>query len=192
MTNAQRTPVEVDTDLAAAHNAHSEAERRLHFTRVVLTRVCEEARGIRARHTRRGYIPQVSDEEAVAYAESQRGAYRLGSYTGSPEQFLNEWAERTAAVAAALDAIDALNAQYRGWSRFFLVTSSAGHVHSSMHCSTCRITTSYGWLPELSGLTEADAVAKLGSVLCSVCFPTAPVAYVGGRITKARAIEMAA
>lgn len=88
-----------------------------------------------------------------------------------------------------LDRMDELEAIYRAdpWSRFFLVTSSAGHVHSSMSCSTCRMTTTYGWLPELSGLTEADAVAELGPALCSVCFPDAPVEMVGGKVKRAEA-----
>jgi hypothetical protein len=73
-----------------------------------------------------------------------------------------------------------------------LVTSSNGHVHSSMYCSTCRPTTTYGWLPELSGKTEADAVDELGPNLCSVCFPTAPTDWVGGKITKSQAEKRAA
>ena len=50
-----------------------------------------------------------------------------------------------------------------------------------MHCSTCYVDTSFGWLPELSGLTETDAVKEYGAVLCSVCYPSAPVEYVGGK-----------
>lgn len=76
-----------------------------------------------------------------------------------------------------------LDARYNAapWSRFFLVTSSDGHIHSSMHCQTCRPTTDFGWLPELSGQTEADAVAAHGPMLCTVCFPTAPLAWTAGR-----------
>lgn len=77
------------------------------------------------------------------------------------------------------------------WSRFFIVTSSQGHVHSSRHCSTCYDTTEYGWLPNLSGLTEADAVEQEGSILCSVCFPTAPTEWTTG-ISKAQAEKEAA
>lgn len=61
-----------------------------------------------------------------------------------------------------------------GWSRFFLVRNNGGHIHSSMHCNTCFSTTRFGWLPEISGLTEAEAVAKHGAILCTVCYPTAP------------------
>lgn len=85
----------------------------------------------------------------------------------------------------------ALNAQYTGWSRFFLVTSSQGHVHSSMACTTCRPTTEYGWLPELSGQTEDEAVKALGPNLCTVCFSSAPVETVGGKISKRIAQDMA-
>jgi hypothetical protein len=87
--------------------------------------------------------------------------------------------------------IDELEANYTGWSRFFLVTSSKGHIHSSMDCSTCRHTTRYGWLPELSGKTEAEAVESQGPALCSVCFPSAPVEWTAEKITAAKATKLA-
>lgn len=64
------------------------------------------------------------------------------------------------------------------WNRFFLV--HGGHIHRSMDCSTCYPTTQFGWLPDLSGLTEADAVEAHGARLCSVCFPTAPIEWTVG------------
>jgi len=83
--------------------------------------------------------------------------------------------------APLLTARGNLNREYlrRPWPRYFLVTSSAGHLHSSTHCSTCRPTTAFGWWVELSGRTEAQAISELGKLadaLCSRCFPTAPVA----------------
>lgn len=63
--------------------------------------------------------------------------------------------------------------QYAGWSRFFAVMG--GHIHSSRRCNTCYPTTRFGWLPALSGLTEADAVDMYGDMLCTICFPSAPV-----------------
>lgn len=83
-----------------------------------------------------------------------------------------------AATAAALP----YEAEYarRRWSRFFLVTSSNGHIHQDMHCSTCYVSTGYGWLPELSGLTEADAVDAHGPLLCSVCYPSASAEWTTG------------
>ncbi len=77
---------------------------------------------------------------------------------------------------------------YTGWSRFFLVTSSDGHIHRHTNCSTCYPTTRFAPLPNLSGLTEHDAVADQGEILCSVCFPDAPVAWTSG-VSKATAAE---
>ena len=66
------------------------------------------------------------------------------------------------------------------WSRFYLVTNKNGHIHSSMQCHTCGPRTLFAWLPQLSGLTEKDAVDAHGTILCSHCFPTAPVEWTVG------------
>lgn len=66
----------------------------------------------------------------------------------------------------------------RPWSRYWLVTSSDGHIHASRHCSTCnkgRSPTGFALAAYLSGKSEAEAVADLGPALCSVCYPSAPV-----------------
>lgn len=96
-----------------------------------------------------------------------------------------EWAQQEhtkylATWTVAKAEFDKVNAQYEGWSRFFLVLNNNGHIHRSMSCTTCFVTTEYGWLPELSGLTEAEAVEAYGEILCSVCYPTAPVAWTNG------------
>lgn len=80
------------------------------------------------------------------------------------------------AVRSEAEPLEADYATHR-WSRFFLVTNTNGHIHESMHCRTTFPTTRWSWLPALSGLTEADAVAAHGPRLCSVCFPTAPVEW---------------
>lgn len=96
------------------------------------------------------------------------------------------------AIAENDNAMANLEMSYTGWSRFFLVTSSIGHIHSSMHCSTCRPTTTYGWLPNLSGQTEADAVEQCGPALCTVCFPTAPTANTMAKLTAKQAADILA
>lgn len=73
----------------------------------------------------------------------------------------------------------------RPWARFFLVTSSDGHIHSNTRCSSFP-RTQHGWQPELSGKTEAEAVAKLGPLLCTKCFSSAPVEWTRG-VEKATA-----
>jgi len=90
-----------------------------------------------------------------------------------------ETREALAAVRAEAAPLEQLF-DAEGWSRFFLVTNANGHIHSSMQCSTCRWDTRFAWLPELSGLTEKDAVEAYGPKLCSVCFPSAPVEWTLG------------
>lgn len=78
------------------------------------------------------------------------------------------------------------------WDRFFMVPG--GHIHSSMSCSTCNNghdLTTFGWLPDLSGLTEADAVAAHGALLCTVCYPSAPVEWTNHYETEAAAKKSA-
>lgn len=92
-------------------------------------------------------------------------------------------AERVPVAAEVAD----LNSRYTGWSRFFLVRNNGGHIHSSMNCSTCFASTLFGWLPTVSGKTEADAVTEFGPVLCTICFPSAPVEYTGGQLHEVTA-----
>lgn len=93
-------------------------------------------------------------------------------------------------AAEARHAARPLEAEYNQapWSRFFLVQNNGGHIHSTMDCTTCFVTTQFAWLPTLSGLTEADAVAEQGEILCSICFPSAPAAWTNG-VSKATQAE---
>ena len=89
--------------------------------------------------------------------------------------------KKSASEASAI--VDAMNDEFDkrgGWTRFYLVASSNGHIHSSTACHTCnkgKNPTQFALVPSLSGTSVEDAVAKLGHALCSVCFPEAPVEY---------------
>lgn len=72
------------------------------------------------------------------------------------------------------------NAMFEGWDRYFLVANANGHIHTSTSCSTCNIRTQFVWLVELAALTVEDALEEYGSILCSVCFPDAPVEHTNG------------
>jgi len=60
------------------------------------------------------------------------------------------------------------------WTRAFLVVNNNGHVHSSLHCSTCFPTTRYQWLIQYSNDDEATIVDDAGQDACTVCYPSAP------------------
>lgn len=117
---------------------------------------------------------RVSPQELVdrlAADDSPRAAALLAT--------LAELEDQAAPLRAEANELEELWRTER-WSRFYLVTNNNGHIHRSTGCSTCRINTQFAWLPELSGLTEADAVEAYGAILCTVCFPSAPVEWTGG------------
>lgn len=64
------------------------------------------------------------------------------------------------------------------WPRAFLATSTNGHVHSSMDCSTCNKMgkmTRFAWMTDYSGAAESEIVDAAGERACTTCYPSAPV-----------------
>lgn len=99
------------------------------------------------------------------------------------ERLLAKRQELSTAIAQNMSENQALENVWKAngrWSRFFLVLNNNGHIHRGMSCSTTYPTTQWAWLPQLSGLTEAEAVADQGEILCSMCFPSAPIAWTSG------------
>lgn len=159
---AARYEVEVDTYLAEAYKALAKARQSLDWASGSLRRSVGQTR-------RRGNTWSGTLDEAVETASAfpvDASAHKLKP--------LSDYRDAAAAVDDAVARVERWNTLYTGWSRFFLVTNTNGHIHSSMNCSTCFPSTQFAWLPTLSGLTEADAVADQGEILCSVCFPSAP------------------
>lgn len=203
MTYEQQT----DTQIAEAYRALVAAESRLDQRAASLA---YRAPGVRKHYVTRTRVEyrdtetgqRVSADEAreriaklVADNEGEFSVHVPGQgWVGIREsrEAIEKYDEAVTARNQAVYEYHQLNDLYTGWSRFFLVTSSKGHIHSSMHCSTCRPTTGYGWLPHLSGRTEADCVEEFGAALCTVCYPSAPVEWVGGFISKADAERRAA
>jgi hypothetical protein len=215
MERGKMTPKETDTKLAEIWAQIYKVEHRLASTANTL----QHTAGAKFYYRGRQYVCDMTVSEAIEiltaaaeyiadYIATHQKPERDG-WVGTdwdefecvvapydkdkPAKYLAQHAELIAELEALHQQADELEASYTGWSRFFLVTSSAGHVHSSMHCSTCRPTTQYGWLPELSGKTEDVAVDELGPTLCSVCFSSAPVDWTTGKkLTAAQAARKAA
>lgn len=186
---ATATPLEIDTKLAEIYKRRQDVQNRIRST----VNSAHRTVGDKQDRWAKGQPWGMTHEHALGLCREQAA-------TAEPRQPWDIYAYNAVDVIAAYDAAladmaaldgedDALEAEYgrRPWSRFFLVTSSnGGHIHRDMHCSTCRPTTTYGWLPELSGKDEAAAVASEGTILCSVCFPTAPVAWTLGKTPEGR------
>jgi hypothetical protein len=109
-----------------------------------------------------------------------RAAGRVEFYSGSGARSFRA-SEYLAEAQAEVAELDAAAAPYEaefvargGWRRYFVVNSSNGHVHRERNCSTYYATTTFGWIPELSGCDESAMVAEYGEMACTVCFPDAP------------------
>lgn len=126
-------------------------------------------------------------EQGISKHESGEHGYRYSSYT--PERLHDLLSKRDSLTAQTFSILAESNPyedefDRRPWSRFFLVDNHGGHVHSSRRCSTCnngKYMTRFGWLPTLSGQTEEQAVAEQGAILCTVCYPSAPVEWTQGK-----------
>lgn len=181
---ATMSPSEIDTQLADLYRAASVAGQDIKVAYERLHQTLGERR-VRT-YGKLGGWP-TTDERALALAKDRAaagerpavmwaGGYGYADMIAKVEQAEAKMAE----IQAAAEPFNA-EFQRRPWSRFFTVP--AGHIHSSMNCSTCnrgRYATQFGWNPELSGLSEADAVAAKGPQLCTVCFPSAPVEWTVG------------
>ena len=167
MTPIHALAVETDTRLADLVTRQNRAKQQLHWTLDRLQRILGN------RHSAINDTPErqqhIDSFDAYARDRWDRTAAEADAFRST--------------IAALKVEIDECSAVWRAngcWSRFFLVTNTNGHIHSSTACSTCRFDTDFRWLPTLSGLTEVEAVEAHGEILCSVCFPSAPVEWTNG------------
>jgi hypothetical protein len=174
---------QIDTRLAELYGAANKVDSDLASLRVSLhglLGIRDERRDARGR----GFVfeyPHSLAEVAEMARTAEVNSWDERRRTDLLDRLANAEAEQARIAAEAKPLNDTYAAER--WSRFFLVNNSNGHIHSSMHCSTCNRLgsgTSFSWLPTVSGLTEADAVAAHGPTLCTVCFPTAPIEWTVG------------
>ena len=180
-TTALQTPVEIDTAISAKLDEMAKAAQ------IVARRqaTCLHMAGAKYYYRGRQRVTDMTEADCRAILTLNATTRNL-SYGRTGADAIADLDAAQAAYAALAAENKTLQALYTGWSRFFVVTSSNGHIHSSMNCSTCRITTTFGWMPNLSGKTQAEAIAFFGPAaecLCSVCFPDAPVARMDGNLT---------
>jgi hypothetical protein len=124
-----------------------------------------------------GIIDHVTIEEVQQYTPTPEECVSEGLGTDKARE---EYATRLEEHEKAKSDVQEIEAHYSKapWSRYWLVTSSDGHIHRSRCCHTCnkgRSATAFALAASLSGSDDKDAVAALGPALCSACFPEAPV-----------------
>jgi hypothetical protein len=186
----RKLAVETDTRLAELDQEYGKLEHR----RGMLLAGAHRAAGdhqdyVSVGRNRRVLQWRLDDAEVLgqlANALVGGGPVRLTSWE-VPEvrELLHEVNAQDAAMEANRAEANLLERVHdeHGWSRFFLVLNNNGHIHydqSNYRCSRTP-TTQHGWNPALSGATEEEAVAELGPLLCTVCFPSAPVEWTIGK-----------
>ena len=170
-------PKAFDEHLAEVHNRHAEASDRGARILDQIHRMAGDKKDTWQRGKPWGMTHQQAYDklsQSVAAGHDERNL----SSGKRPSDVLAEFRSARADMKNAKDEIAAHDNEYEKhrWSRFFPCKSVGGHIHSSLRCHTLRADTQMGWAPQLSGKTEEEAVNELDDALCSVCFPSAPVA----------------
>jgi hypothetical protein len=183
------TPVEIDTLLLERLRVRNEASRRLRSETESLL-WCYAKRRHYGSGTTLFLHPDFDGPLDVSFEEASRHQIDAGQLVDLYRQGHSKLATAGPTVAAieqasadlteAIGLVDEIDQEYksRPWSRYWLVTSSDGHIHRDVDCSTCnkgREPTGFALVSYLSGSTVEAAVADLGPALCSICFPGAPV-----------------
>lgn len=153
--SAPELTLDRDSEIAAARDADTRIAEAWNAFHAVNNKAVALRKSAAKSKKVLGQYPPVSRERIAARIEREESQ-----------------AAEFAAEAAPLreEAINLDKELYTGWNRFFLVE----HIHNTTHCSSFRPTTRIMWLPNVSGLTEAEAVKEHGATLCTICFPSAP------------------
>lgn len=175
------TPTEIDAKLADLYYAECALQAKVGAAMTAIHRGLGERQESSGRGAARREWWPTSDTDALA-AMRAKGDTLIGMMR-TAASIVAKYDEAVAAFAANHDQQAPLHAEFvrrGGWTRFFEV--SGGHIHRDQNCSTLhrgKERTRLGWLIEMSGTDEAQAIAELAAaahVLCSVCIPGAPVA----------------
>jgi len=78
---------------------------------------------------------------------------------------------RSTVLNHLLHALEAEHTRRGGWARYYVVDNNNGHLHTHTSCQNTYETTEWVWMPGMSGMTKAEAVAEGGKLTCLSCFP---------------------
>lgn len=174
-------PRAFDTELAGLHKQRDAALARVKAAEDRAHRVAGDKRSYQGRRQVWGRHIGVIETQLDSLAKNMGN-----SAAGEALTTLRAARDEVSRISLDIIARDEIYRQ-SPWTRFFpSVTKSHPHIHATLGCRTLHHDTVMNWAPGLSGKTEAEAVTELDEALCTVCFPTAPVAlhnYVSRRTT---------
>lgn len=195
------SPVEFDTALAEIHFSRDKAERDLNVALTILHRTMGHRRASRSEQwclndiATGKFIRYIDDRETIVSAVdmvdaanktelSPETAWKFKQLSKDLDAVLNA-SLALAEIELDIQKRDAVFLARGGWARYFSTKGTNAHTHTSMHCSTCnkgKNPTEFGWNPQLSGMSEEEAVKALGPIMCTVCYPSAPVEWTNGEV----------
>lgn len=106
-----------------------------------------------------------ADTASAGY--SYRGPETVGEALATIEAYQANISEIVHRLADLHDEFD----RRGGWTRYYRVNNSGGHVHTTTACRTTYVTTPWSWPTNLSGADGAQVVEYAGALTCLVCFP---------------------
>lgn len=192
---SEQTPAEVDTQIAAlwqeGYVQQARASQAWDSVKFYVTEVLRHQGVIKGRFGSKASVTQVREflsehSEMSESEEMQDEAYEKAWIKKDAQKAWEVYGKALDHEAAADDVFSEIQPLEEEWERrgrwnraFLAVTNGTGHVHRSMRCSTCYVTTQYHWVTEYSDHTEAEIVAAAGERACTVCYPSAPVGVKG-------------
>ncbi|MDQ0376531.1 hypothetical protein [Amycolatopsis thermophila] len=163
---ATKTPAEIDTEIARvtaaiyAHHAKAEQTQR------------EKARAIEHMNAGAQFVtPDTLARQRENIAELQHRIDR--AYDDAAQLSARD-------LRPLLDEFD----RRGGWTRYYLVDNTNGHLHTTQRCRNTYASTQWYWVTELSGATAAEAVDAAGSLSCLTCFPDQRAIIESGRPSR--------
>lgn len=157
----KKTPTEVDTMLVASEREYAWISHRTEQ----LAKLLEADKDRLEKYKGYAKHDKSMEDHVVKYQERVDAGAKDIAEKQAELKVLNE------KIVAAHDEFS----DRGGWTRYWIVTNTNGHVHRNMNCSTCFPTTQYAWLPELAGSDDKKVVELAGCSACTVCFSDAPV-----------------
>ena len=137
-----RREVLIDREIAAKHGVMMTALTKLEDAVDGLHWTAKDKRVRRYGWTMN--LEEVIAKLRASYAENPDEMYYGKSVDA--KRSLDRYDETSSSYHVAEVAYREAEKKYEGWSRFFLVLNTDGHIHSSMNCSTCTYTTRFSWL----------------------------------------------
>lgn len=168
-------PVGIDDELARIYGESYKAAAEMDAAEAHMASVAHRAAGRRSWDAKGIRKSQIRAEIDALLAKHDTDPDQHTEAAVKAVRDYNDLVENYNSVLAAADPLEKEFDRRGGWSRAFLVVSSAGgHVHRSRSCSTCRPSTQFNWVTEFSDKPEAEIVEAAGERACTTCWPSAP------------------